>query len=141
MPRRRKSLGIFEHRSERLLTWREFAHRQTRHLLAAMLLVIPSMAIGALGYRYFEGLPWIDAAYNATMILTGMGPAAQLQHDSAKVFATIYALFSGVVFLTAAALLAAPAVHRLLHSLHVEEDSKERPSTPRSQRPGAAGRP
>ncbi|MBL8746920.1 MAG: hypothetical protein JNK58_11255 [Phycisphaerae bacterium] len=116
---------MYEHRNEPLLTWRAFGVRQSRHLVAAIGLIVPSMAIGAAGYHYFEGIPWIDAVYSATMILTGMGPAETLRHESAKVFATLYALFSGVVFLTAAAVVAAPAVHRLLHSIHLDEDADD----------------
>jgi hypothetical protein len=66
------------------------------------------------------GLGWIDSLLNAAMILTGMGPVDQLQTNEAKIFASLYALFSGVAFLTIVAILMAPLVHRFLHRFHIE---------------------
>lgn len=116
---------IFEHRSMPLLPRREFIRRQIMHALIATLLIAASLAIGAVGYKAFEGLSWIDSFYSAAMILTGMGPAFECKTDAAKIFASIYAIFSGVVFLTAASVLVAPALHRFLHRLHMDEDAGE----------------
>ena len=69
----------------------------------------------------FENLPWIDAFLNAAMILGGMGPVATSGDDGGKIFATVYALYSGLVLLLSAGIVIAPAVHRLLHRFHVEE--------------------
>jgi hypothetical protein len=79
-----------------------------------------ALGFGAAGYRLFAGLPWLDAVLNAAMILTGMGPVSPISTPGAKVFVTIYALFSGVFFLTMVAVLLAPAVHHLLHRFHVD---------------------
>jgi hypothetical protein len=81
---------------------------------------------GAVGYHITEGLSWIDALFNAAMILTGMGPASELHTDSGKVFATTYALYSGLVFVVVLGILGAPLFHRLLHRFHLEAktDSK-----------------
>ena len=79
-----------------------------------------ALGIGALGYHEFESLPWLDATLNASMILAGMGPVNPLTTTSGKVFGIIYALFSGVVFLSLVAVLLAPAIRRLLHRLHLD---------------------
>jgi len=87
----------------------------------SLLLIIVSLLIGVLGYHYLNGLGWLDALVNASMILTGMGPVDPLKNNIAKWFASAYAIFSGVAFLSIIAVLLAPAVHRFLHRLHVEE--------------------
>jgi hypothetical protein len=92
------------------------------HALAAAAVVVASLAVGVVGYHFLAGLPWVDALLNASMILGGMGPVDPLRTTTAKLFASFYALFSGVVFLAAAALLMAPLVHRLLHVLHVDQE-------------------
>jgi len=89
-------------------------------LALAALLVGVSLAIGACGYHYFEGLPWLDSTLNAAMILTGMGPVDHLEKPGAKLFATFYALFAGLVFLSTAALVLAPVVRRTLHKMHLD---------------------
>ncbi len=89
-----------------------------------------SLALGMIGYHLVAGLSWIDALVNASMILTGMGPVDQMTSVGAKLFASFYALFSGVAFLTIVAVLLAPAVHRFLHRFHLDlagdaEDGKQ----------------
>jgi hypothetical protein len=87
--------------------------------------VVVALGIGATGYHTLDGLPWLDAVVNAAMILTGMGPIAPLSTPAAKVFATIYALFSGVFFLTMVAVLLAPALHHFLHRFHLDLRERE----------------
>lgn len=113
---------MYESRTEPLLSPREFALRLARHGGISLALVAGSLLIGATGYHLTEKLSWLDATLNAAMILTGMGPVAKLEHVSGKVFATFYALYSGVAFLAIAGLLVAPVAHRLLHRLHVDEN-------------------
>ena len=79
-----------------------------------------SLGLGAIGYHEFERLPWLDATLNASMILAGMGPVNPLVTTGGKVFGIVYALFSGVVFLSLVAVLLAPVLRRLLHRLHVD---------------------
>jgi hypothetical protein len=79
-----------------------------------------SLWAGAIGYRHFAHLGWVDAFYNASMILTGMGPVAVLTSDDAKIFATAYSIYSGVAFLTSVGVMFAPLVHRLFHRLHID---------------------
>ena len=80
-----------------------------------------SIGIGVLGYHYIGELKWIDSIYNASMILTGMGPVNEMKTNAAKLFASIYAIFSGVIFLSTVAIFFAPFAHRLMHLLKVEE--------------------
>ena len=80
-----------------------------------------SLGLGILGYHFIAGFNWVDSLLNAAMILTGMGPVGALNSDAAKVFASAYALFSGVVFITATGILLAPIFHRVLHRFHIEE--------------------
>src|SRR2546423_392724 len=86
----------------------------------AAILVGISLAMGACGYHFLEGLPWLDSTLNAAMILTGMGPVDHLEHPGAKLFATFYALFAGLVFLSTAALVFGPVVRRTLHKMHLD---------------------
>ena len=72
------------------------------------------------GYRYYERLPWLDAFLNAAMLLGGMGPVEDPQTAGGKLFAGLYALYAGPVFLVATAIILAPVVHRLLHKFHWE---------------------
>ena len=116
---------MYEHRTEPLLSRRAFLLRLARHSAASGALILGSLALGSIGYRWTAGLPWLDAVLNAAMILTGMGPVTPLQNVSAKLFATFYALYSGVAFLGIAALLVAPIAHRILHSLHLDEDQPQ----------------
>ena len=114
---------MFEHHKEPLLPWPAFLRRVGRYAAAALLLVAISWLIGTLGYRVFEGMSWIDSLLNAAMILGGMGPVNPLRTDAGKLFASVYALFSGIVFLVAVGVLVAPILHRLLHQFHLESDN------------------
>jgi hypothetical protein len=80
-----------------------------------------ALGIGVLGYRLTEGMPWLDALLNASMILGGMGPVTELQSDGGKLFASLYALFAGVVFIALTGVLLAPILHRLMHRFHLQE--------------------
>lgn len=111
---------MFEHRSEPLLSRDKFFRRLVRHGYVAVLIVLGSLSIGIVGYREFEGLPWIDATLNAAMILGGMGQVDELHTVTGKLFASFYALFSGLVFLVTVAVFFAPVVHRFLHRFHLE---------------------
>ncbi len=98
-----------------------FHRRFLKGLLISSLFIVGALVIGVLGYHYVAGLEWIDALLNAAMILTGMGPVNPLTSVAAKLFATGYALFSGLVFVVASGVLVSPIVHRLLHKFHVDD--------------------
>jgi hypothetical protein len=91
-------------------------------LVTASAVLMVGLGIGVLGYHRIAHLDWVDALLNASMILTGMGPVAVLTTDASKVFASAYALFSGIVFLTATGIVLGPVVHRVLHRFHLEDD-------------------
>jgi hypothetical protein len=120
-----RSNFMYEHRSEPLIAFEAFLVRLLRHAAVAFGLVLGSLAIGVLGYRFFEGLPWIDALVNASMLLGGMGPVNELHTVGGKLFASFYALYSGLIFLVIAAVLFAPVFHRVLHRFHLELDSDD----------------
>ena len=116
-------MQMYEPHHAPLATRRRFARRMAHHFAIGMLLIGGSLAIGILGYHYLEGMHWIDAYLNAAMLLGGMGPVApELTHDAAKLFAGVYALYSGIVVLAAASIMLAPILHRLVHRLHLEEE-------------------
>ena len=95
-----------------------------RFLLALALsggLIGVSLALGVLGYHFIVNLTWMDSLLNASMILTGMGPVSAMNSNAAKLFASAYALFSGLIFITATGILLAPIFHRVLHHFHIEE--------------------
>jgi hypothetical protein len=88
----------------------------------ALTLLLISLLLGIAGYEHFEQLPWRDAFLNAAMLLGGMGPVDSPKTDAGKLFAGLYALFAGLVFLIGAGLIVAPLFHRLLHKFHWEQD-------------------
>ena len=115
---------MYEHRREALLPRRLFLLRVARSALLSTGFIAGSLVIGMLGYRITEGLSWLDAFLNASMILTGMGPVDAMHTTAGKVFAGCYALFSGVAFLTAVAVLFAPVLLRVLHRFHLAFDTE-----------------
>lgn len=114
---------MFEHRHQPLLARHLFVSRMRRSILAFAVIVGASLALGTVGYRLAADLPWVDALLNASMILTGMGPVNAMTTVAGKLFASAYALFSGVAFLSSVGVLAAPLVHRFVHRFHLEEDA------------------
>lgn len=113
---------VFEHRKQKPIPLRAFLIRQARYLLSAFLLLTIGLGIGVIGYHEFESMSWLDSFLNAAMILGGMGPVDVLHTQAGKLFAGIYALFSGLMFLVAAGLFFSPLVHRLLHKFHFDAD-------------------
>lgn len=115
----------FEHKNEPLLPRELFIKRAIDHLLLGISIIFVSLAIGIFGYHFIGNFNWIDSLLNASMILGGMGPVGDLKNDWGKFFASMYALFSGIVFLVTVGIVIAPVVHRFLHRLHVEEKDEE----------------
>jgi hypothetical protein len=111
---------VYEHRSHPLLPRRVFLRRLSKSVGLMALLIGVALGIGVVGYHALAGLGWIDSVLNASMILSGMGPVGDLRTDGAKLFASAYALFSGVVFLSAFGIVGAPILHRFLHRFHLE---------------------
>lgn len=111
---------MFEQRHEPLLPRRDYYRRLLQHALIGLGLLTAGLFVGMCGYHFFEGLSWLDAFANAAMILAGMGPLDPIKTAAGRLFAGIYAIFSGVAFLTTVGVLLAPVVHRFLHRFHLE---------------------
>jgi hypothetical protein len=127
---------MYEHRNQPLLARGAFLLRVAGHTLLAFGLIAGSLFIGMAGYHYFEGLSWLDALVNASMLLGGMGPVNPLQTTAGKLFASFYALYSGMVFLIVAGVLFAPVFHRFLHHFHLEmEDDDDSSQTTGNEAP------
>ena len=112
---------MYEHRRHHLLPWPAFLRRASRHLGLALLAIGAAVGAGTVGYHLTGRLPWIDAFLNASMILSGLGPVDRMDSDSGKIFAALYALFSGLLFIALAGVVLAPWVHRMIHWIQHEE--------------------
>ena len=112
---------MYEHRKQPLASTTTFARRVAINGLIAMLLLLFSLGIGMLGYHFLGRLSWIDSLLNSSMILGGMGPVDEMKTNAAKIFASIYALYSGVILLASVGVLATPVFHRCLHIFHLAE--------------------
>lgn len=113
---------IYEHQSQPLLDRKAFLTRLLKHAIVSLGLLLISLIIGILGYRILEEFSWIDALLNAAMILGGMGPVNPLTTVPGKLFASFYAIFSGVIFLVGAGVIITPVAHRVIHRLHLEDE-------------------
>jgi hypothetical protein len=111
----------YEHRSQPPLPRRLFFRRMLRHGGYAAVLVGLSVVIGTIGYVVFANASVVDGFLNAAMLLGGMGPVGPIDTNGGKIFAALFALYSGLVFLVVATLLLAPVFHRVLHRFHWEE--------------------
>ena len=112
----------FENKNKELLPFSLFLRRVLLYFFYAFVLILFSTGIGTFGYRYLGNLSWVDSFYNACMILTGMGPVNVMETNVAKLFASFYALFSGIAFLSIMAVFLAPVAHRFLHALHLDDE-------------------
>ena len=112
---------VYEHRHQPLLSRRHFTDRLTRHVLGALALLASTLVLGVFGYHWLEGLTWIDAYLNASMIVGGMGPVSELHTVPGKMFAGTYALFAGLVFVLGIGVILAPVLHRAFHHFHLDE--------------------
>jgi len=113
---------MYENRRDHLLSPKQFAKRVLGHFGYAAGSVALALWAGVFGYHYLGHLGWVDSLLNASMILGGMGPVDPLKSNAAKIFASFYALFSGLIFIGLLGLLLAPFVHRAMHKLHIQAD-------------------
>ncbi|NPV83777.1 MAG: hypothetical protein HPY46_09400 [Candidatus Aminicenantes bacterium] len=111
---------MFEKKHERLASRRVYFRRILVHLAFALILIALALSLGVAGYHWIAGLSWVDSLYEASMILGGMGPFNPLKSSAAKIFASAYALFSGLVFIALVGIVMAPVVHRMLHRFHAD---------------------
>ena len=115
---------MYEPRQKPPISREKFLHRLALHFAAAVVLLVFSLVLGMAGYMYFESLPAVDAFLNVSMLLGGMGPVDPPKSQAGKLFAGVYALYAGLVFIGTAALIFAPVIHRLMHLFHSDEKSK-----------------
>ena len=115
----------FERYSKPLASKAIYRKRVLRYAGFAAELLGISLGFGVIGYHFINGLGWIDSILNASMILTGMGPVDPMQNDAAKLFASVYSIFSGVAFLSIVAVFLSPVVHRFLHRHHLADDEND----------------
>ena len=113
---------MFEHKTQPILSFKGFFKRSLKHLLIALLILGLCLMAGAAGYHFIAHAGWLDAFHNACMILSGMGPVIEIKDSGGKWFSSLYALFSGVIFITNIGVILAPAAHRIFHILHLEEN-------------------
>jgi len=111
---------MYEKKSDHVISRRAFIGRLARHFIMAILMILVALSIGIGGYHWLGDFSWIDSLLEASMILSGMGPVNPLSSAPAKVFASVYALFSGVVFIATMGTILAPVAHRLLHTFHAD---------------------
>ena len=111
---------MFERRKDPLISRQAFLKRVVRYALIAFAIDAGSLLIGVIGYHTLEGFSWVDSLLNAAMLLGGMGPLNELHTVPGKLFASFYAIYSGVIFLVVAGILLAPVIHRFMHHFHLE---------------------
>jgi hypothetical protein len=116
---------VYEHHNQPLLSQNAFLQRQLKHFFIVLAIIGGSLVWGMLGYHITEGMSWVDAFLNTAMLLGGMGPVDQLHTNPGKIFAGIYALYSGIIFLVIAGVLFAPVFHRMLHHFHLDMESDD----------------
>jgi hypothetical protein len=117
---RARVLPEFEHRAQPVIAPHQFLIRLAHSGIIALALIAVSLFIGMVGYHAFEGLTWIDAFLNASMLLGGMGPVDTPATFGGKLFAGLYALYCGLAVILVAGVLLAPVAHRILHRFHME---------------------
>ena len=118
---RSQPLLHYEKAGEPVAPWSTFIGRVLKHVLVALAPIGATILVGILGYHYIEGWPWIDSFEEAAMLLSGMGPVGQSQTVAGKLFASFYAMWSGLVLVVAMGIILQPFIHRVLHRFHSEK--------------------
>ena len=113
---------MFEHKSQPVASHATFVKRMAVMLGIAMGMILMALGLGVAGYHWIADLPWIDSLLNASMILGGMGPVDRLVTSGAKLFASAYAIFSGLMFISVMGVVLAPVLHRIIHKFHLDHD-------------------
>jgi len=113
---------MFERKSEPIASRAMFVKRLALCFGIALAMIAVALGLGIMGYHWIAGLPWVDALLNASMILGGMGPVDHLATSASKVFASLYAIFSGLVFISVMGVILAPVLHRVMHRFHLDAD-------------------
>ncbi len=117
---------MFERKHEKVVPVSVFVIRLSTFIGIAGVLVLIALSVGVAGYHWIAGLGWVDALLDASMILGGMGPVNPLPTNAAKIFASGYALFSGLVFIAVMGIILSPIAHRMLHKFHIDEKDSQK---------------
>ena len=112
---------MFDQKHLKLAPRSVFVRRIIKSLGLASGLIAVALFIGIAGYHWIAGFEWVDSLLEASMILGGMGPVNPLRSQGAKIFASFYALFSGLIFIAVMGIVVAPILHRTLHKIHIDE--------------------
>ena len=118
-------MKLYEHRGQKLASKEVFRARVVRSAAIGMGLVALSLAVGMAGYAYFESEDMVDSFLSASMLLSGMGPTDKPHTEGGKIFAGIYAIYSGFAVLVIAGVMFAPVIHRILHRFHLAAEGDE----------------
>ena len=113
---------MYERKRQKLAPMTVFYQRVLKNIMIAIIILGVCLLIGITGYHYTADVNWLDSLHNASMILSGMGPVIEIKTESGKIFSSAYALFSGIVFITNIGVILAPALHRIYHRLHLEDE-------------------
>ncbi len=114
---------MYEHRKQKLAPMTVFYQRVARNVFLSLAIMLICLLIGIAGYHYTAGIAWLDSLHNASMILSGMGPVVEITTTGGKWFSSMYALFSGIVFITNIGIILAPVMHRIYHRLHLADQA------------------
>ena len=117
---------MFERKSEPIVSRAMFIRRMAACFGVSLVMIALSLGIGICGYHWSAALSWLDSLLNASMILSGMGPVDRLDNTAAKLFASGYAVFSGLMFISVMGVLLAPVVHRMLHKFHLDDGDTDK---------------
>jgi hypothetical protein len=112
---------MYEPKHKPVISRSAFTGRMARHVLFALGFTVVSLFLGALGFRFLEGYSWMDAELNAAMLLGGMGQISPIATNGGKLFASFYAIYSGLWVIACTGLILAPVIHRVLHHFHADE--------------------
>ena len=129
---------MYERRSSPLLPWPAFRLRLLRAGTLGLALIAASLVVGMAGYHFIAKDAWADSFLNAAMILSGMGPIGELKTTGAKIFAGLYALYSGLALITIAGIILSPVIHRFLHKFHLETSKKSGDEEAKRRAPNTA---
>ena len=119
---KKQSWQSFERRNDKLAPVSIYVQRIIGSLALAVGLMLVALTVGIAGYHFIAGFNFVDSLLEASMILGGMGPVRELPNDASKTFASIYAMFSGVIFIALMGIILAPVAHRVMHKFHIDEN-------------------
>jgi len=122
-------ISMYERKKNALLSRAQFTRRLLRHFGLASVVILSSLFVGMAGYHFLEHLSWLDSCLNASMLLGGMGPVDQIHTSGGKLFASFYALFSGIIFLVGVGIILAPVAHRMIHRFHLDLNDQDKRDT------------